>query len=75
MATDKTNQMRDRASTSAPTDRRNFLKFAGASAIGGGAALVAGQSPADAATAVEPSKTGLYRETAHVRRYYELAKF
>ena len=54
------------------TDRRDFLKLAGLGSVAGGAALVAGK---DAAAAdVDTSGRG-YRETDHVRKYYELAKF
>lgn len=54
--------------------RRDFLKMAG---VGAGA-MVAGSLSAGAAKAAAPkeeqAETG-YRETDHVRRYYELAKF
>jgi hypothetical protein len=53
-------------------DRRSFLKLAGAGAAAGGAALVTGESKAEA-RATE-SKEQLYRETDHIRRYYELAR-
>jgi hypothetical protein len=53
-------------------DRRSFLKLAGAGAAAGGAALVTGEKKATAAE-VKP-KTSLYRETEHIRRYYELAR-
>lgn len=56
------------------TDRRGFLKLAGAGVVGGGAAAAATVVPAAAATS-EPEKTDGYQETEHVRRYYELAKF
>lgn len=55
-------------------DRRNFLKLAGAGMVGSGAALAATVTPA-AATAETTQETGTYRETEHVKRYYELAKF
>lgn len=58
----------------ANADRRSFLKLAGASAVGSGAALAASVTPAAAAS--EPvAGAGTYRETDHVKRYYELAKF
>ncbi len=58
----------------AVADRRNFLKLAGAGVVGGGAALAANVTPA--AAAGEPTAdSGSYRETDHVKRYYELAKF
>ena len=56
----------------AVADRRSFLKLAGAGVAAGGAALVTGEKPAEAATA--ETKQQLYRETDHIRRYYELAR-
>jgi nitrous oxide reductase len=53
-------------------DRRSFLKLAGAGAAAGGAALVGGEKTAEAAEA--KPKASLYRETEHIRRYYELAR-
>lgn len=53
--------------------RREFLKLAG---LGTGAAVAAGLSSGVARAAapeVEKTEAG-YRETDHVRRYYELAK-
>ena len=58
--------------TEVVADRRSFLKLAGAGAAAGGAALIAGEKKAVAAEAA-PTTT-LYRETDHVRRYYELAR-
>ncbi|MEZ5844343.1 MAG: formate dehydrogenase [Hyphomicrobiaceae bacterium] len=58
---------------SAPVaDRRNFLKLAGAGAIGAGAAAVTG-APAAATEAAPEAATG-YRESEHVKRYYQLAR-
>ncbi len=58
----------------AKADRRGFLKLAGASAVAGGVALVSGKSPAEAGTAAD--KPGcLYKETDHVKTYYDLARF
>ena len=54
------------------TDRRSFLKFAGAGVAASGAAVAAG-TPANAAEA--KPRDGLYRETDHIKRYYETAKF
>lgn len=53
-------------------DRRSFLKLAGASAAAGGAALLVGEQKAEASEA--KPEGGLYRETDHIRRYYELAR-
>jgi hypothetical protein len=51
-------------------DRRTFLKLA-SGVVAGPAALASGK-PAEA-TEAKPTHT-LYRETDHVRRYYELAR-
>ncbi len=54
------------------TDRRDFLKLAGLGSIAGGTALVAGKDEA----AADSQQTGRgYRETDHVKTYYQLAKF
>jgi hypothetical protein len=55
----------------AVADRRSFLKLAGAGVVTAGGAL-AGGKPAGAAEA-KPARA-LYRETEHVKRYYELAR-
>ena len=54
--------------------RREFLKLMGMGSVAGAAALAAGGT--GAAAGAEPTKpeTG-YRETAHVRKFYETAKF
>ena len=62
-------QPRDRALT----DRRGFLKLAGIGAVAGGTALVTGA----ATSAAEETGTSdrLYRETDHVRTFYDTARF
>jgi hypothetical protein len=56
------------------TRRRDFLKLAGVGTLGGAAAAVAAAVPATAA--VEPPEGAAgYRETAHVKKAYELARF
>lgn len=57
------------------TDRRSFLKLAGAGVVGTGAAAAAAVAPAVAGEPVETEPGLGYRESEHVRRYYELAKF
>ena len=53
-------------------DRRGFLKLAGLGAVASGATLVAGsQAKADVRS---PTSAG-YRETEHVKRFYETARF
>lgn len=57
-----------------PAKRRDFLKLAGLSSV---TAVAGGASVAATATAKEePNADGAgYRETAHVRKVYELARF
>lgn len=54
--------------------RRDLLKLAGLGGAAAGAAAIAASSQTEAATEPAKAKSG-YRETAHVRKYYELAKF
>jgi len=54
-------------------ERRDFLKAAGFGSIAGAAAIATGLGEAKAAVEVEGGSG--YRETAHVKTYYELAKF
>ncbi len=58
----------------AVADRRNFLKLAGLGTVVGGVALVAGGKPAEALDK-SVGKNQIYRETDHVRTYYDLARF
>jgi anaerobic selenocysteine-containing dehydrogenase len=54
--------------------RRDFLKLAGTGALGGAAAAAAAAvAPAEAALEAAP-KPG-YRETDHVKKVYDLARF
>lgn len=55
-------------------DRRGFLKLAGLGAVGAGAA-VANATTSDASPPrAEPKPGETYRETEHIRKYYELAR-
>lgn len=51
--------------------RRDFLKLAGLAPVAG-AALVAGGRPAEAAKPTQ--QTGGYRESEHIKKYYETAR-
>jgi hypothetical protein len=53
--------------------RREFLKLAGLGAVTGAAAAV-GAKPATAKVEPDGKRAG-YRETAHVKKAYELARF
>jgi hypothetical protein len=53
--------------------RRDFLKLAGLAAVTGGG-LAAASAPAEASVGAEPGAAG-YRETEHVKTYYQLARF
>jgi hypothetical protein len=65
--------MSEATKTEKVTDRRGFLKLAGATAAAGGATGLASEAKADARQEGK-SKPTLYRETEHIRRYYELAR-
>ena len=54
------------------TSRRDLLKLAGLAA--GVAGVAAASGPAKAAPSAAREKDGGYRETDHVRKYYELAR-
>ena len=59
----------------ARTDRRGFLRLAGFGAVAGGAALVASSDESEAAAAALPEDAAGYRETAHVKTFYDTARF
>ena len=63
MKEDKSDQM----------DRRRFFGAAGKGVVAGVGAVVVAAGTAEAAE--EPSETGSYRETEHVKTYYKLARF
>ncbi|MGF1648998.1 MAG: formate dehydrogenase [Hyphomicrobiaceae bacterium] len=60
--------------TDTVTARRDFLKLAGASLVGTGAAVAASANALAGSQPAEAAPTGDYRESAHVKRYYELAR-
>jgi hypothetical protein len=55
------------------TKRRDFLRLAGASTVGGAAAAAIGATGAEAK--IDDERPGGYRETAHVKKVYELSRF
>lgn len=58
----------------ANADRRSFLKLAGAGAVTGGAVLVGGKGVAEASTTADENGR-LYKQTDHIKTYYDLARF
>ena len=54
--------------------RRELLKLGGLGGVAGAALTASASVRAEAATEIDRSDSG-YRETEHVRTYYELAKF
>jgi hypothetical protein len=52
--------------------RRDFLKLVGLGSVAGVTTLATGSPPAKA-EAINPESSG-YRETEHVRKYYETAR-
>ncbi len=65
--------MKERDRRSVP--RRDFLKLAGLGGVAGAVAAVSGTQGAAAAVATEGKRASGYRETAHVRKFYELSRF
>ncbi|HEY9056719.1 MAG TPA: twin-arginine translocation signal domain-containing protein [Aurantimonas sp.] len=65
--------MSDKAKDSR-TDRRAFLKFAGLGTVATGAALVTG-GQAEAEIAEATTAADGYRETDHVKTFYQTARF
>ncbi len=57
-----------------PMDRRGFLKLAGLGTTLGVASALGNVANASDLPNDKPKSSG-YRETEHVKRYYELAKF
>lgn len=57
----------------AKADRRGFLKLLGVGALSGGAALTLDKTEAKASE--KSVKTTGYRETDHIRTYYESTRF
>ncbi len=58
----------------AKADRRSFLKLLGVGALSGGAVLALDKSQAEASDSPVGS-TGSYRETDHVKAYYQSTRF
>lgn len=52
--------------------RRDFLKLTGLAAPAAAVTVVAGATGAEAAA---PAEAGGYRETEHVKKYFESARF
>ncbi|MDE1968802.1 MAG: twin-arginine translocation signal domain-containing protein [Alphaproteobacteria bacterium] len=52
--------------------RRDFLKLVGLGSVASAAALATG-TPAKAELSAKPKPSG-YRETEHIRKYYETAR-
>ncbi|EAU40797.1 hypothetical protein FP2506_17954 [Fulvimarina pelagi HTCC2506] len=58
------------------TNRRSFLKFAGIGGVATGAvALASSVGTAEAAAEDEPRDGAGYKETAHVKSFYDTARF
>jgi len=64
----------DKKKTGAAANRRGFLKMVGIGAVGGGVAAVTAVAATDEAEAKTQADDG-YRETTHVKTYYDLARF
>ncbi len=69
----KGEQMSDKKKGKAAIGRRDFFRKAGAGAVGAAAVGIAAKP--SAAEPAKPDKGAAgYRETAHVKKYYELAR-
>lgn len=55
--------------------RRAFLKLGGAGVAAGGAAVVLRGGTVESATPAAEQKPAGYRETDHVKKFYETARF
>lgn len=55
--------------------RRAFLKLGGAGVAAGGAAVVLRGGAAESADVEADAPAAGYRETAHVKKFYETARF
>jgi hypothetical protein len=77
-ARDRHRQMQERSmkeeKTKAAVKRRDFLKQAGL-VVGTAGAAAAVTRPTEALASEAETKTGGYRETEHIKTYYELARF
>lgn len=56
-------------------ERRAFLKLGGAGVAAGGATVLLAGGPAESAAPVAEPKAAGYRESEHVRKFYETARF
>ena len=63
-----------RKKASQEVGRRDMLRLAGLGGVAGAAAVAGAAGKSEAAQQVESKGSG-YRETEHVRTYYETAKF
>jgi hypothetical protein len=66
--------MTERSGTRTGQQRRSFLKLGGLGAVAAGVSGTATRVAAAAAPG-EPAAAEGYRETEHVKKYYELARF
>jgi DMSO/TMAO reductase YedYZ molybdopterin-dependent catalytic subunit len=65
----------EREQQAKPEGRRNFLKLASLGAVAGTVAAAAGARQREAEAAEPEARAKGYRETDHVKRFYELARF
>jgi hypothetical protein len=70
---DRRNEMATRQER-ATAKRRDVLRLIGLGSVASAASLAAGAAPAPAGETPQPETQG-YRETAHVKKFYETAKF
>lgn len=63
--------------TTVKADRRGFLKLAGIGTVASGAALISGEAAKAKSASDQPSADGdaTYKETEHVKTFYDSARF
>ena len=71
----KREQAAQREQAAPAAGRRDFLKLASVGAAAGTVAAAIGAGTREAEAAAPEAQAGGYRETAHVKRFYELARF
>ena len=69
------NKIMDKSKSTGNKTRREFLKGAGVASVAGGAAVAATATDSAKAKSTEKSNSVGYRETEHVKTYYELTRF
>lgn len=65
----------DKKKQAAKPDRRNFLRAAGLGSLATGVAVVSGIEAKASQSDIAATDSKGYRETDHIRKFYETARF